>query len=236
MPAFGTRVSPAHFVEVADPLNPGQVKRPGAGVVLKVTDTAGNTLPDIVTEELGYWSYTATADLIFVSGDNGVTWVGPLVSDTGTVTGVNSGATAASALTVANAADTKAQQALDKPTGAITGAPTTWPTTFPPIIGTTAATAAAGNHNHDAAYYTKAQVDAKVASSGGGGGGTLDTMPTVTRYETTPGVYPVRGTARSDLRITWVGTVQPPIATAGSGTNFLTTGTAMDGIDAYEKI
>jgi hypothetical protein len=61
----------------------------------------------------------------------------------------------------------------------------------------------------------------------------LASIPSLTRFETTPGVYPARGTARTDLRITFVGTVAPPIAPAGGGTNFVTSGTAMDNIDAF---
>lgn len=40
------------------------------------------------------------------------------------------------------------------------------PATYPPTIGTSAATAAAGNHNHNTVYYTKAEVDAAIATGG----------------------------------------------------------------------
>lgn len=79
---FGTDINPAHYVEVADPANPGQVKRPAAGAILKVRDSATLTdLPDITTTTYGYWSYTTTdVPGILVSGDGGITWVGPLYS------------------------------------------------------------------------------------------------------------------------------------------------------------
>lgn len=63
---------------------------------------------------------------------------------------------------------------------------------------------------------------------------TLANTPSLTRYETgTAGVYPARGTARTDLRIVWIGTVEPPIAASGGATNFVTSGTAMDGVDGF---
>lgn len=77
------------------------------------------------------------------------------------------------------------------------------------------------------------------APGGGGGGGepvTIENILSLTRYETSPGVYPARGTDRTDLCITFVGTVAPPVAAAGSGTNFVTTGTAMDGVDALDLV
>lgn len=80
---FGTQVNPAHYVEVPDGANPGQVKRPDAGATLLVKDAV--TLVDlepITTEQYGYWTYSTddTVTRILVSGDGGVTWVGPLVS------------------------------------------------------------------------------------------------------------------------------------------------------------
>lgn len=62
---------------------------------------------------------------------------------------------------------------------------------------------------------------------------TLASIPSLTRFETTPGVYPARGTARTDLRIVFVGTTPPSIAASGSGVDFVTTGTAMDNVDAF---
>lgn len=61
-------------------------------------------------------------------------------------------------------------------------------------------------------------------------------MASTFRFETSPGVYPARGTSRTDLRITFVGTVPPAIATSASGTNWLTSGTAMDGVDAFDLV
>lgn len=79
---FGTLVDPAHYVETPDLANPGQVKRPDAGVVLQVKNAATLAdLPTIVTLTYGYWSYsTVEVPAILVSGDGGTTWVGPLIA------------------------------------------------------------------------------------------------------------------------------------------------------------
>lgn len=82
MGTFGTTVNPAHYVEVPDPNQPGQVKRPPAGAVLKAQDAVvGTALADIVTVTYGYWAASEPGvDAILVSGDGGSTWVGPLLS------------------------------------------------------------------------------------------------------------------------------------------------------------
>ena len=101
---FGTTVNPAHFVEIADPANPGQVIRPIAGTTVKVRDasTLAN-LPDITLDNYGYWSYT-TEDIpeIYVSGDDWVTSVGPLLSKEAEQAAVDAGENAATALQTAN--------------------------------------------------------------------------------------------------------------------------------------
>lgn len=81
--SFGTQINPAHYVEIPDPLNVGQTKRPDAGATLLVKDAVTlSDLTPIITGTYGYWSYTAddTVNRILVSGDGGSTWVGPLVS------------------------------------------------------------------------------------------------------------------------------------------------------------
>jgi hypothetical protein len=111
---FGTSVDPAHYVEIPDPANPGQVLRPDAGTVLKVRSAADlSDLPDVTTSTYGYWAYTTTdIPQILVSGDAGATWVGPLTSGEAATGAVGAGANAATALQTATSADSKATQAL----------------------------------------------------------------------------------------------------------------------------
>ncbi|MGN6245104.1 MAG: hypothetical protein ACTHQ3_15740 [Motilibacteraceae bacterium] len=117
---FGTDVDPSHFVEVPGTLDPdgsGNVtapRRPAAGTVLKARDASTlAALPDITTDDYGYWSYTTTdVPQIQVSGDGGSTWVGPLISAEGKVDSLNAGANASTALQTATSADQKATQAL----------------------------------------------------------------------------------------------------------------------------
>ena len=113
MPTFGTNVNPAHYVEVADPLNAGQVKRPSAGQTLKARTWPGAVdLSDITTGDYGYWTATFASDAITVSGDGGTTWVGPLFSSESMAAASSAGVSAATALTQSATALSTAQQAL----------------------------------------------------------------------------------------------------------------------------
>lgn len=104
-------------------------------------------------------------------------------------------------------------------------------------LGTTSTTAARGDHGHtaDALAFestpaipaTDVQSAIEFVAASGGGGGTVDTVPSLVRVETAPGVYPPRGTARADLQIVWMGSVPPPSATPTSGTNFVTSAVAL---------
>jgi hypothetical protein len=140
MGSFGTLTNPSHYVEIPDPLNPGQVLRPPAGTVLKARDYAtGAALPDVTTTDFGYFAATTTADIIQVSGDGGLTWVGPLVSVEAQVAASKAGADATAAQVLANQAVDTANLAL---TTAQNGPAATWdnitgkPTTFPPSAHT----------------------------------------------------------------------------------------------------
>lgn len=110
---FGTLTNPAHFVEVPDPANAGQVKRPSAGAVLLVQNAATLvSLTSITTTAYGYWSYT-TVDVpqIRVSGDNGTTWVGPLTAKEAQTSAITAGVDATNALAAANGATSTAAAA-----------------------------------------------------------------------------------------------------------------------------
>lgn len=113
MGTFGTSVNPAHYVEVADPSNPGQVMRPVAGTTLLARKSSdGSALADITTTTYGYWSATYTdVDLIEVSGDDGASWVGPLLSAEGLEAAGTAGTTADAALAAANTAQGTADDA-----------------------------------------------------------------------------------------------------------------------------
>lgn len=132
MGAFGTSVSPAHFVEIPDPADPSQPKRPDASTV---TLTARNhatfgAVPGVITVgAYGYWGADIPGvDLIDVSADGGATWVGPLesgksIEDAANVgaavaqaqqAATNAGSAAASANAAAQAAATAAGSALPK--------------------------------------------------------------------------------------------------------------------------
>jgi hypothetical protein len=104
----------AEYAEIVDTANPGQVKRPPAGQVVKVRDALTQVaLPDITTTDYGYLNtWTASTPLVEVSGDGGVTWRGPLVGRESLIEALTAGSTAATALQVATSADTKASQAL----------------------------------------------------------------------------------------------------------------------------
>lgn len=110
---FGTAVNPSHYIEIPDPVNAGQVKRPPAGTVLKVQNYAtGAALANATAGVYGYFAYTTTdVPQILVSGDNGSTWVGPLVSREATSASATAGVDASSALTAANSANTTAAAA-----------------------------------------------------------------------------------------------------------------------------
>jgi hypothetical protein len=121
---FGTRINPAHFVEVPDPLNVGQVIRPASGVTLLVQNAATLApLPSITTAAYGYIPLFTTQDVpqIRVSVDGGNTWIGPLTAqeaDTAAVTaGVDvtaASADAAAAVQTAETALASAATALDQ--------------------------------------------------------------------------------------------------------------------------
>jgi hypothetical protein len=73
---FGTNAVPGDFIEIPDPSNAGQTKRPAAGFVLKVRNAATlAALSDVSTGLYGYWN-TTTTDIpeIQVSTDGGTTW------------------------------------------------------------------------------------------------------------------------------------------------------------------
>lgn len=120
--SFGTDINPAHYTEIADPANPGQVKRPPAGQTLLVQDAANpgvNLAPSITTTLYGYWDYQTTdIPAIVVSADGGVSWIGPLFSKESSLAENAAGALATQAMTVAAAASATAQQALAAASGA----------------------------------------------------------------------------------------------------------------------
>lgn len=132
MGTFGTSTNPAHYVEVVDPLNAGQVKRPAAGLVLKARSyVTGGALGDITTGDYGYWSATyPSVDSIQVSGDGGSTWVGPLFSSEVMLSAASAGADSAEALRRANEAVALAQSgtgavaSVNGKTGSVTLSPT----------------------------------------------------------------------------------------------------------------
>lgn len=110
---FGTKYDPAHYVEVPDPADPGQVIRPDPGVTLKVRNHATlAALPDVTTGTYGYWA-TTTTDIpqIQVSGDGGLTWVGPLDAAEARTSAITAGVDASSALAAANGAVATANNA-----------------------------------------------------------------------------------------------------------------------------
>lgn len=109
--------------------------------------------------------------------------------------------------------------------------PTTFASTWD-IVGGKPSAFPPSAHNHDDRYFTEAETMAAIANNGP----TLETIPSLLRQEISPGVYAARGTARADLQLVFQGTVAPPIAAAGSGTDFVTTGTAMDGVDVFFRI
>ncbi|WP_030526601.1 hypothetical protein [Phycicoccus jejuensis] len=113
MPTFGTRTNPAHFVEIADPANPGQVKRPGPGAILQARSyPEGVGLSDIAVEDYGYWDAIFDPDAITVSGDGGVTWVGPLFSAEATLAAISAGLDVETALAQSTRALAAAEDAL----------------------------------------------------------------------------------------------------------------------------
>lgn len=116
------------------------------------------------------------------------------------------------------------------------------PAAFPPVVGTGPNDAFPGNGNMDSRYYTKAQADARFAPFGSGGGGdaTIEGIPSLIRVQS-GGVYPPRGTSRTDLQIIWMGSVPPESATPSSGADFENEPIAMSrgtgqGPDRFEAI
>lgn len=83
MGTFSTDANAAYFVEMADPNNPGQTKRPPTGVTIKVRSYPSLTdLPDTKTLEFGYVKFTtdASVDSVVVSLDGWASQVGPWYS------------------------------------------------------------------------------------------------------------------------------------------------------------
>lgn len=76
MPTFGTLVDPGAFVEITDPLRPGQKKRPGAGFTILVRDYFTKAaLPSVTTTDGGYFLYSTTDALaVEYSTDSGATY------------------------------------------------------------------------------------------------------------------------------------------------------------------
>lgn len=116
---FGTTVDMSHFVEVPDPAQPGQAKRPGVGLVLTLRDAFTDTVVGTAaTQALGYWGATLAVPAVDVSADGGTTWVGPLWSAEAQQTGWTAGPSAAAAATAAQTSATAATQARDTATAA----------------------------------------------------------------------------------------------------------------------
>lgn len=110
------------YVEIPDPANPGQVKRPPSGQVVQVRNASNQAaLPNVLTSAYGYIAFTTTdIPRVHVSTDGFLTYK-TLVASEGLGEAIAAGANAASAIaqassatTTANAASTKAQQALDQ--------------------------------------------------------------------------------------------------------------------------
>ena len=116
---FGTGVDGSVFVEQVPSTPPGDTdptdapQRPGRGLTLKVRDDAtGVDLPDITTEDYGYWDYqTDDIPLIRVSGDDWATYV-VVVSAEARNAAATASVDVTTALTTANEALTKADEAL----------------------------------------------------------------------------------------------------------------------------
>lgn len=113
----------SHFVEVPDPAQPGQAKRPGVGLVLTLRDTFTQTVVGTAaTQALGYWGAVLTVPAIDVSADGGTSWVGPLWSAEAQQTGWTAGPYAATAAASATSAAAAAAQARDLALAAQTAA------------------------------------------------------------------------------------------------------------------
>lgn len=162
---FGTDIDPSHFVEVPGTLDPdgsGNVtapRRPAAGTILSVRDAATlAALPDITTQNYGYWDYTTTdIPQIQVSGDGGVTWVGPLTSAEAMGDVATAGANAADANASAQAAVAAVQahgEAVDPhPQYAHFGGLTTAPRFWSRLSSQPMPTAADGAQDDDLLFY-----------------------------------------------------------------------------------
>jgi hypothetical protein len=193
MGTFGTSVNPAHYVEIADILNLGQVKRPTAGLVIKArVYGSGSALADITTTDYGYWTASyAGVDAIQVSGDGGSTWVGPLISAEAEVAGAEAGATADAANATATTALNTAQQALNT---AQSGVSTDWtniqnkPTTFAPSTHSHTATQVSDSTATGRALITALDAQAARAVIGAGtGNGTSNLQLGTTGTTAAPG-------------------------------------------------
>jgi hypothetical protein len=119
VPTFGTQYDPAHFTAIPDPsyVDSGgttKTKHPAEGTELLVVDADTLVaLTPIVCGAYGTWAYTTTStDWIKVSGDGGVTWVGPLQSIENKYSGGVAAAAASTALTNSQSALDASAQAL----------------------------------------------------------------------------------------------------------------------------
>ena len=119
---FGTTVDMSHFVEIPDPADPTQPKRPEVGRVLTLRNALTESIVGTVsTQALGYWGTTLTdVPAVDVSADEGASWVGPLWSaeaqEAGWTAGPYAESAAASAdlaASAASAAKTAAVEARD---------------------------------------------------------------------------------------------------------------------------
>jgi hypothetical protein len=111
---FGTLINPSHYIEIPDPANAGQVKRPAAGVTILVRNAATlGALTSRATTAYGYIPVFTTTDVpqIHVSADNGATWVGPLTGREAITSAITAGVDATAALSTANQALTVANAA-----------------------------------------------------------------------------------------------------------------------------
>src|SRR5690606_28654108 len=117
----------------------------------------------------------------------------------------------------------------------ITDKPATFPATWSGVSGKPS-TFPPASHDHDDRYYTKSEVDGLFS----GGQELIEAIPSLHRWEDpqNPGVYDdPRGTARTDLVITWHGTLPPTWANSESQTDWLNDdGVALAGVDMWFRV
>jgi len=118
MTSFTYGTMPEHFVEIPDSSNPGQVKRPAAGIALTLTDAVtlgavtglktlgGTTISSVLTTDYGYFGFLCDSATVNVSADGGTTikQLFGVEAIEAAITGGSSAGTANAALTAANAA------------------------------------------------------------------------------------------------------------------------------------